>query len=162
MKSEDTLKINFLNNHDRKSIEAYILDYALKNSKSFLVTFMRTFNIPKRLGDKILEISKISPEKNISELTKDERKNLVKNLVESPFEILGTGDYNIAMATSGGVDTSEINSKTYESKIIKNLFIIGEALDIDGDTGGYNIQWAFTTGFLAANAINKRLGGIDN
>jgi len=71
------------------------------------------------------------------------------------MKVQSIGDYNIAMVTRGGVSTSEINSKTMESKIIDNLYFVGEVLDIDGDTGGYNIQAAFSTGKLAGDSINK-------
>ena len=162
MENGDILKINFLNEYNRKSLEEYMLDYISKNSKSLVVNFIRTFNIQRRVSDKIIEISGILPDKKISELKKDERKNLIKNLIEFSCEIDKIGDYNIAMATAGGIDTAEVNSKTFESKIIKNLFIVGEALDIDGDTGGYNLQWAFTSSFLSSEEINKRLHGIDN
>ena len=60
------------------------------------------------------------------------------------------------MATNGGVDTSEINSKTMESKLVKGLYFVGEVLDVDGDTGGYNIQAAFSTGYIAAQNIIKQ------
>ena len=72
---------------------------------------------------------------------------------EYPFIVERTGDYNIAMVTSGGVSTKEVSSGTMESKLIKNLFFAGEVLDIDGDTGGYNLQAAFSTGFLAGKNL---------
>ena len=65
------------------------------------------------------------------------------------------GDINIAMATSGGVCLQEINPKTMESKLCKNLYFVGEVLDIDGDTGGYNIQAGFSTGYTASLNISK-------
>jgi len=73
------------------------------------------------------------------------------------MKIIKLGDYNIAMVTKGGVSTSEVNSKTMESKKIHGLYFTGEVLDYDGDTGGFNIQAAFSTAKLAADAINKHL-----
>lgn len=73
------------------------------------------------------------------------------------MKIIKLGDYNIAMVTKGGVSTSEVNSKTMESKKIPGLYFTGEVLDYDGDTGGFNIQAAFSTAKLAADAINKYL-----
>ena len=61
------------------------------------------------------------------------------------------------MVTRGGVNLSEVDSKTMESKLVRGLYFAGEVLDVDGDTGGYNLQAAFSTGFLAARSVQKRL-----
>ena len=68
------------------------------------------------------------------------------------------GDLSVAMVTRGGVALGEVNAKTMESKLVPGLFFAGEVLDIDGDTGGFNLQAAFSTGFLAALGIRKRVG----
>jgi hypothetical protein len=83
---------------------------------------------------------------------------LVTNCTEFPLTVATLGDYTIAMATRGGVALDEVNAKTMESTIIPGLFFAGEVLDIDGDTGGYNLQAAFSTGYLAAQGIRKRMG----
>lgn len=72
-----------------------------------------------------------------------------------PMEIRNLGDYNIAMVTKGGVSTREINQKTMESKKIPRLYFAGEVVDYDGDTGGFNIQGAFSTAKLVADQVNK-------
>ncbi|MCX5773050.1 MAG: NAD(P)/FAD-dependent oxidoreductase, partial [Fusobacteria bacterium] len=64
--------------------------------------------------------------------------------------------FDIAMATSGGVSCEEISPKTLQSKLVENLYFVGEVLDIDGDTGGYNIQFAFSSGYKAAQTIIKK------
>ena len=64
----------------------------------------------------------------------------------------------MAMVTRGGVNLNEVNPKTMESKLVSGLYLVGEVLDIDGDTGGYNLQAAFSTGMLAARSIKSRLG----
>lgn len=70
------------------------------------------------------------------------------------MEVKELGGYHVAMVTTGGVSIKEIKSKTMESKKVENLYFVGEVLDIDGDTGGYNIQAAFSMGYIASLAIN--------
>ena len=75
--------------------------------------------------------------------------NLLKNV---EFTLTGTGDYNTAVVTQGGVDTKEINPKTMESRLVPGLYFAGEVLNLDADTGGYNLQIAFSTGYAAGRA----------
>lgn len=92
-----------------------------------------------------------------SQLTAAQRSRLVRNFTAYPVDIDHVGDFRVAMATVGGVVLDEINKKTCESKIVPGLFCIGEVLDIDRDTGGYNIQACFSTAFLAAQRIRQIL-----
>ena len=78
---------------------------------------------------------------------------MIEALGNHAYEVSKLEGFNIAMVTAGGVDLEEINKNTMESKKIKDLYIVGELLDIDGDTGGYNIQGAYSTGALAAESI---------
>ena len=75
---------------------------------------------------------------------------IIKNL---PVHILGTRGYNEAIITKGGISIKEINPKTMESKIMPNIYFVGEVLDLDAMTGGYNLQIAWSTGYLAGNSI---------
>ena len=70
-----------------------------------------------------------------------------------PFTITGTHDFNEAIVTQGGVSLAEVNPKTMESRLVKGLYIVGELLDLDADTGGYNLQIAFSTGHAAGEAV---------
>ena len=83
------------------------------------------------------------------------RNRLIEQFCDHSFTIGKLGNFNIAMATTGGIQLKEISPKTMESKLVKGLYFAGEVIDIDGNTGGYNIQAAFSTGLLAANSINK-------
>ena len=71
------------------------------------------------------------------------------------FTLDGTGDYNTAVVTQGGVETTEINPKTMESKLVPGLYFAGEVLNLDADTGGYNLQIAFSTGYAAGMAASR-------
>ncbi len=89
--------------------------------------------------------------KRLNQINGDERHRLLHFLKDFSFTLTGTGSFEEAIVTQGGVNLKEVNPKTMESKIVNGLFIVGEVLDLDADTGGYNLQLAFTTGFAAGS-----------
>ena len=91
--------------------------------------------------------------KNVNVITKEERGRLVRCLKAFPLKIRGLRGFEEAIITSGGVELSEINPKTMESKKVQGLRFCGEVLDIDAFTGGFNMQIAFATGYAAGNSI---------
>lgn len=105
--------------------------------------------LPNKLINSIIEKSKINPIKKVNEITKEERKNLVKVLKQFEIEIKGFRPIEEAIITSGGIDIKDINPKTMESKIIKGLYFAGEIIDVDSYTGGFNLQIAYSTGYVA-------------
>jgi len=109
--------------------------------------------LPQKLGDLIVRFSKISPDKKLNSITKEERKKLIDVLKGLKLTVKGLIGFSQAIVTSGGVDLKEIDSKTMRSKIIKNLYFAGEILDIDGPTGGYNLQVCWTTGYVAGEGF---------
>lgn len=109
--------------------------------------------LPKKMIPVIIELTKINPYKKVHEITKEERENLIKIIKNLPVHISGTRGYNEAIITKGGVSVKEINPKTMESKIVPNIYFVGEVLDLDAMTGGYNLQIAWSTGYLAGNSI---------
>jgi len=114
--------------------------------------------LPQKMIETIIKLTGIAPHQKISLVTKEERKNLVKILKGLEMKVLKTTGYNQAIVTSGGVSLKEIDSRTMQSKIIKNLYLAGEIIDLDGPTGGYNLQIAWSTGFSAGeNAGQKSL-----
>ncbi|MDR0980591.1 MAG: NAD(P)/FAD-dependent oxidoreductase [Methanocalculaceae archaeon] len=112
---------------------------------------------PDRLIKQMVKESGIPEGTTGSQLTAVQRSRLVRNLTAYQVDIDHVGDFRVAMVTAGGVVLNEINKKTCESKIAPGLFCVGEVLDIDGDTGGYNIQACFSTAFLAAQRIRQIL-----
>lgn len=122
-------------------------DFEKNKNKQFKNTLDEI--LPKKLITAIIEQSKISPEKQVNEITKEERKNLIKTLKNFEIIINGFRDIKEAIVTSGGVSTKEINPKTMESKLIKGLFFAGEVIDVDAYTGGFNLQIAYSTGYTA-------------
>ena len=93
--------------------------------------------------------SNIDENKKVNQITKEERKKLVKLLKGFEIEVNGFLDEDAAIVTCGGIDVKEINPKTMESKIVKRLYFAGEVIDVDAYTGGYNLQIAFSTGVAA-------------
>jgi len=113
--------------------------------------------LPGQLIPVFKKILAIAGDKKSSQITAAERKKIAALLKEFPVNIAAHRDYNEAIITGGGVSTKEVNPKTMESRKIKNLFFTGEVLDLDADTGGYNLQIAFSTGYLAGISIQKKL-----
>lgn len=105
--------------------------------------------LPKSMIPVIIRKSNIDEDKKVNEITKAERENLVKNIKGFIVEVNGFRPIKEAIITAGGVSTKEINPKTMESKIVKNLYFAGEIIDVDAYTGGFNLQIAYSTGFTA-------------
>lgn len=105
--------------------------------------------LPQKMIPVIIELSKIEPDKKVNEITKEERLNLVKIIKNLEMYISGFRPISEAIVTAGGISTKEINPKTMESKIVKNLYFAGEVIDVDAYTGGFNLQIAYSTGYTA-------------
>ncbi len=111
--------------------------------------------LPQKLGDLILRFTKISPDKKLNSITREERKKLIGVLKGLKLTAKGSVGFSQAIVTSGGVELKEIDSKTMRSKIIRNLFFAGEIIDLDGPTGGYNLQICWSTGRVAGENAGK-------
>lgn len=153
MESQDTLKVN-LCGQDPDVFRKDYIETCASSGKIAIQTYLKKYPLPKSLLKKILAQLQIDPEINMAMIDKKARTRLTEALCEYPFFIEKMGGFSMAMTTAGGVALEEINPKTMQSRLVKNLYFAGEVLDIDGDTGGYNLQAAFSTGFLAARAVN--------
>lgn len=105
--------------------------------------------LPNKLIDVIIRLSGIEPDKKINSVTKEERQHLVNLLKNFTLHITKLSDYNQAVITKGGVNIKEINPSTMESKLVRHVYFAGEILDLDALTGGFNLQIAWSTGYLA-------------
>lgn len=121
-------------------------------SKKQLINGMKDL-LPSRLIPLIIELSGIDPEKPINQISKEERQQLGYMLQHMPLTVKGLRPVEEAIVTAGGISLKEFNPKTMESKLVKGLYGAGEVLDIDAFTGGYNLQAAFSTGYVAAMHI---------
>lgn len=106
--------------------------------------------LPKKMVEPMISIIGIDPEKRINEITKEERKTIVKDLKNLELTINGFRGIEEAIVTKGGISIKEINPKTMESKLIQGLYFAGEIIDLDAFTGGFNLQIAWSTGYAAA------------
>ncbi len=133
---------------DEKKLDTRILRDLDANGKAKLKALFREW-LPMQMIPVFISLAKLDGEKLASQLSGDERRRIVALMKDFAFDIIGHRDFNEAIVTSGGVSVDEINQKTMESKLVKGLFFAGEVLDVDANTGGYNLQIAFSTGWLA-------------
>ena len=108
--------------------------------------------LPASMGPVFMEILGLDPEKECHQISSKERKQIRHLLKNMRFSISGHRSFKEAIITAGGISTKEISSKTMESKLVKGLFFAGEMIDLDAETGGYNLQIAYSTGWLAGNS----------
>lgn len=109
--------------------------------------------LPKRFVEAVLNRAGVDPKAKANQISKKQKKNIESILLTDTFAVSGTTGFRNAMVTSGGVALNEISTKTFEAKELKGLYIIGETLDVDGDTGGYNLQFAFSSAVSAAENL---------
>ena len=128
-----------------KRVQKDFQKYANKNFENSLNDLL-----PKQLIPTIVKLSKIDPYIKVNQISKEERKNLVHLIKNITFTVKNYRPIEEAIITSGGVKTSEINSSTMESKLVSGLYFAGEVIDVDAYTGGFNLQIAFSTAYLAA------------
>lgn len=121
-------------------------------SKKQLINGMKDL-LPSRLIPLIIELAGIDPQKPINQISKEERQQIGYMLQHMPLTVKGLRPVEEAIVTAGGISLKEFNPKTMESKLVKGLYGAGEVLDIDAFTGGYNLQAAFSTGYVAAMYI---------
>lgn len=139
---------------DNELMEMLSKRFSLGAKKSLSFNFVGFLN--KKLVPVILKEAGIDDiNKPSGSVTEGERDRIVKLLRDWRFEVTGTNPWSSAQVTAGGIDVSEINSKTMESKIVSGLYFAGEIIDIDGDCGGFNLQWAWSSGFLAGESASK-------
>lgn len=133
---------------DTEKLDKRILkDFSQNQNKDFQNSLSAL--LPAKIIQPIIDLSGIPATKKVHEITRQERKGLVDLLKSLPLSITGTAPIATAIVTSGGIKTTEINPSTLESKLIDGLYFAGEVIDVDGYTGGYNLQIAFSTGYLA-------------
>lgn len=128
-----------------KRVQKDFQKYANKNFENSLNDLL-----PKQLIPTIVKLSKIDPYIKVNQISKEERKNLVHLIKNITFTVKNYRPIEEAIITSGGVKTSEINSSTMESKLVSGLYFAGEVIDVDAYTGGFNLQIAFSTAYLAS------------
>lgn len=135
----------------REQLSSRLLrEFGLNPNKS-IKNMLRNL-LPKRLVDVFIGVLKINPDKKANQISQDERENIISLLKGLRLDILRPRPIDEAMVTRGGVSLKDINPRTMESRLIKGLYFAGEMIDLDADTGGFNLQEAFSTGCLAGES----------
>jgi len=139
---------------DEVKLDQRLLRDLDKHGKQKFQTLLKDL-LPKKLIPVCYDLTGIGPSKEAHQITSNERKRLRQWLKNFRFDVSGSRDFNEAIITAGGVSTKEIDPRTMESKLVRGLYFAGEIMDIDADTGGYNLQAAFSTGWLAGISAAK-------
>jgi predicted Rossmann fold flavoprotein len=109
--------------------------------------------LPRRLLDALFHRAAVPLDRNLAELSAHERVRLVEQIKSCEIRVTGSRGFEKAEVTAGGVALAEVDSRTMQSKLVPNLYLAGEILDLDGFIGGYNFQAAFSTGWLAGESV---------
>jgi hypothetical protein len=151
-----SVKINLLPKFNsvqiKEILKKYIDQYFNRSIWNILIGLINKKVIPILLKDAGLE----NIHKSAGKMTHSDLCSIVQHLTEWQFEISGTLSFKDAQVTAGGVDTRDVDPSTLESRIVKRLYFAGEILDVDGDSGGYNLQWAMSSGWVAGKSAGKK------
>ena len=146
--SELRLEIDMKPALDEKTLDARLLsDFSRNSNKDFINSLGEL--LPSKMIEPFVALTGIDPRKKVNSITKEERKNILKTLKSLEIPLQGLRPIEEAIVTSGGIDVREITPGTMQSKKIPGLFFAGEVIDVDAYTGGFNLQIAFSTGYLA-------------
>ncbi len=151
-----TLFLNFLPSTKPQDLEKEILKACSRPMASTVGDFLRDY-LPKNVAKALLTLITLPAEKRLNQITKNDRKALMMILQKQPLTINGYLSWESAMATEGGVAMEDINPKTMGSRLVPGLYFAGETIEGRGPSGGYNLQQAFSTGYLAGESARKSL-----
>jgi predicted Rossmann fold flavoprotein len=147
-----SIKIDLKPALDVDALDKRILrDFSAEPNKDFINSLDEL--LPKRLISVIVQLSGINPRKKVNSITREERRKLAEIIKSLSLRVLRLRPIEEAVVTSGGVKLSEIDPKTMQSKLVENLYFAGEVIDVDCFTGGFNLQTAFSTGYLAGISV---------
>ena len=149
--SDLTLSIDLKPALDEKTLNTRLLNEFKENANKDFVNALGTL-LPSKMIDPFIEYAGIDPRKKVNSITKEERQQLISAFKSLRIPLSKFRPIEEAIITSGGIDVKEISPKTMESKIVKSLYFAGEVIDVDAYTGGFNLQIAFSTGYLAGKS----------
>ncbi len=145
---EIPLHVNMINGKNEEDIFLHLK----KNSDKTILENISIL-LPKSVSSELLKIVQIEPTCKYKNIDGKKRNELIKILVKTPLHVVGHDGFEKAMITRGGVSLKEIDPKTMQSRLVKGLYFCGEVVDLDGPCGGYNLQWSFSSGYLAGKSI---------
>lgn len=150
IKEKDNIYIDFLPNITEEKLNIELQ----KSSKKNIINFLSFTNLPLNFLSLILKKSKVDEKTKKEELSRDKIQNIIKNLKNYKFKIIKKEGFDKAIVTKGGINTSIIDNKTMALKADKRIYFIGEVLDIDAFTGGFNLQFAFSSAYLCSRNLS--------
>ncbi len=151
----DVLTLNFTT-LSSEQLTQQMTNLVGSQGKGSIKTYLRQICFSKSMADQLYGMLKLDEQLTFAQMNKTQRQAIVKALTQMEVPIVQVGGRQIGMVTAGGVELSEVKAKTMSSNLIEGLYFAGEVLDIDGDTGGYNIQWAFSSGVAAVRDIQNK------
>ena len=152
-----TALVNWTENASEESLRKDLQELNIHHGKQKIIN-NPLYKVPSRLWVRLCELAEIDNNKTWAELPRKNLNRLVEFIIRCPFEIKGKTTFKEEFVTCGGVDLKSIDLETMESKLVKGIYFAGEVLNIDGETGGFNFQAAWTTAYVAARAVIESLG----
>ncbi|MCX6007201.1 MAG: NAD(P)/FAD-dependent oxidoreductase [Chloroflexi bacterium] len=149
-----SLTIDMVPGKDHRQLKEELRDEFSRHGTRYCHTILENM-VPSRVAASLLKAAGTAADKTANQVTAVERENIVSRLKDFKFNVSRTRPLAEAMVTAGGVRIEEVNPRTMESKLINGLYLCGELLDIDADTGGFNLQAAFSTGYLAGESAAR-------
>lgn len=146
------IEVNWLDTISQEEVLEGLKSIKSEHGKQSLLKYPH-WNLPKRLWQSLLRAAGISETLSWADATRENLMNIANQLTAAVFEVDGKSTFKEEFVTAGGVNLKEVDFKTYESRVVKNLYLVGEVLDIDAITGGFNFQNAWTGGFIVAESL---------
>lgn len=150
------LTVDFVPAYDKQALKAYLKKQSETFPNKSVEDILSGF-LPKRIGQAVMKSVGISLGNASNTLSQKQLDDIAMSLKATNFKLSGTKDFSFAQVTSGGAVTDEFDRKTMQSKKVENLFCAGEILNVDGDCGGFNLNWAWSSGRLAAKSIAEKV-----
>ncbi|NYT05835.1 MAG: NAD(P)/FAD-dependent oxidoreductase [Methanomicrobiales archaeon] len=155
----DVLAVSFLPGRDPQQLDRELTGTIAAHGQRLVRALLLDYTLPERFVRRLLDVAGIPADQTGAHLSREKRSAIIANLTGHAFTVKEVAGFDRAMVTAGGVALEAINPKTMESRQVPGLFFVGEVLDIDGDTGGYNLQAAFSTAAAAARRIRAICSG---
>jgi predicted Rossmann fold flavoprotein len=153
---EPSITLNVLPGATFESAEAWLLEQERARPRALVTTVLAT-RVPAAIADVWTRRTGIDADTTMAHLSRERRRQLIHELVASPLSVLDSRGYSYAEATAGGVPLDEVDPATLQSRLCRGLYFAGEILDVDGRLGGFNFQWAWSSGYVAGGAIARAL-----
>lgn len=147
-----TLALDLLPGQTEQQLSDWLRHESIASAKKQLAAVLASL-VPRRLAETVMQVSGMPMDRKAAALSREDRNQLVRLLKRLPIPLTGTLGFKKAEVTAGGVTLAEVDSRTMQSKLVPNLYLAGEILDLDGPIGGYNFQAAWSTGWLAGSSV---------